>query len=118
AAVAQRPSGVPRRREPVEEHGEAGTVGRPDAPAVDLDGTRAVAERRESQRARGARAREGERPVRREAPVAGALETKRRLRRAHLLCCLPIDSGFSPAFRRLMTASIPSFSICGPKSSR
>jgi hypothetical protein len=55
--------------------------------------------------------------------VAGVTISGGALGRVHgrqSLCpvCLPITPGFSPASRRLMTASIPWASICSPKSVR
>src|SRR4029077_8385351 len=109
------------RGKPVEQNRQTRTVSRTEPGKVDLQPLRRIrgVEHGKPCQARTAGAREGQgsggrkAPVRRRGQAEGAGG-----RQAHLVCCLPIDSGFSPDSRRLITESMPWLAICGPKSSR
>ena len=131
AGEAERPPFPLHDRHPVEQHGEACAVGMGDSAAVDLEVARARGAQRvqtfaarpscvgEGQRAaRGEPARRGDHDLEGRGTAAPPATPTRRSAHEPLPAVLPIWAGFSPLSRRLITASMPCWAICEPKSSR
>src|SRR6185437_12380209 len=123
--------GILGRGEPVQQHRQPGTVGGRDPTAIDLDFAGgalieqaqtllpSLASGRERQGALDLQTRPGAgQHLDRGARAGGSGNDRGAQLLPPWTWVLPIAPGFSPFSRRAMMASSPSFSICGPKSSR